>query len=280
MKLFEVSNPDFGKAFKKISSALRTHSPDGVEWVDSIESADYSIVHVVGGQEYEKLLTMDLNKTIIYQHCFLTSGVEENLWKPLWKDSALLVSWNNLGSYLLEGTNFLRIPLGADPLVYAKVPEINKNIDIFTTGHVAKTESIDKIYEACKQAGKVLNHTGENFRYSPNWYKYVNYIDENLYGSFLSRAKYVAGLREIEGFEMHCIESAMTGSVPIVPNLPSYDFYSDFAKVIDLDGDVVSQLVEILNSPYKTLSNETVDYIRHEFSWEKIISRIFSEIDK
>jgi hypothetical protein len=52
-KLAEILDPRFGVAFKRISNALRAHSLTFVEWVRP-EEAEATIIHVVGGEEYEK----------------------------------------------------------------------------------------------------------------------------------------------------------------------------------------------------------------------------------
>ena len=69
LKIREILNPDFGKAFKRISAALHNYSPTWVDWVESGE--DVALVHVIGGGELEVL-----NRTpnrIIVQHCYVTA---------------------------------------------------------------------------------------------------------------------------------------------------------------------------------------------------------------
>lgn len=278
MKIYEDTNQDFGEVFKKISEALKRYAPSDIEWVGSHEEADLTIIQVVGGEEFEKLERMDLKKTIIYQHCLLTTGIDNQRWLPLWKECKALVSWNNLEQATGFDLDYIRIPLGGYPEKINVVPKLNKSIDIFTTGHVARSENIDIIYEACKESGKVMHHTGHNFRYSPNWYKYLPFMQDNAFYDTLSKSKYVAGLREIEGFEHMCLEAAMAGSVPIVPNLPSYDFYKDFAIMLDLDENLKDNLVNVLSSNYEELSSDKVAFVRENFSWEKVMNKFYKEI--
>lgn len=275
MKIYEDSNPDFGKAFKKISEALRKYAPEYVQWVSREQSPDLTVLHVVGGQEYEKLTVADLSKTIIVQHCLYTTDLEPNLWKDFWKNAYAVISWNAIEDVMPEGANFFRIPLGADPNLFNVVPNINKNIKVFTTGHVAITEMIDSVHEACSRTGNVLYHTGENFRWPSTSYKFLSYMDERAFFNTLSRAQYVTGLRTLEGFEVMCIEGAMTGSVPIIPNLPSYDWYKDFGTYIDLSSNVVDQLTSIFNGEFVGLTKEQIDYVRHRFSWETVCKEFY-----
>lgn len=281
VRIFEDNNPNFGKAFQRIGGALRSYSPDDVTWVDNKELADLFVVHVVGGEEFGKLLRgeYDLSRTIIVQHCLYTTDITVDKWQPIWKESRAVVSWNNLYNVIPDGTKFVRIPWGADENLFSVTPSYNKNIKVFATGHVAKSECIDDIYEACKATGNIMNHTGENFKWDSRFYKFHSYMNDGMYSSLLGRSQYVAGLRIIEGFEMACIEGAMTGSVPIVPNLPSYDFYKDFGIMIDMKLPVADQLISIFNDEYKSLSKDQIDYVRNEFSWKNVCSRFYKELE-
>ena len=89
----------------------------------------------------------------------------------------------------------------------------------------------------------------------------------------------MAGLRLIEGFECHCIEGAMTGAVPIVPNIPTYDFYKDFGIFIDVKSDIKQQLIEVFNNKnYKSLDYDIISYVRDRFSYKKIVENIYKEV--
>jgi glycosyltransferase involved in cell wall biosynthesis len=94
----------------------------------------------------------------------------------------------------------------------------------------------------------------------------------------LQKVQYITGLRLIEGFEMACVEGAMTGAVPIVPDLPTYSWYKDFGIYIDTHRDITKQLVDIFNKEYEPLTDEQVNYVRSEFSWESICGNIYKRI--
>lgn len=278
MIIFEDLNPDFGEAFKRFSKALRENSPQEVEWSNTHENADIILLHVVGGKEFQKLQSYPLDKVVIYQHCLYTTSIPPKDWEPFWSECKGIVSWNDLYDVVPKKEKFLRLPLGADPKLFNVVPAYNKNIDIFTTGHVAETENIDVLYEACKDSGKVLHHTGHNFSYSPNWYKFHPFMNDQEFSSLLSKARFVAGLRNMEGFEMMCVEGAMTGAIPIVPSLPSYSFYKDFGILVDVEKGLKESLVSILSREYVPMTEEQIEHVRHEFSWENILSKFFKEI--
>lgn len=276
MKIYEHIDKDFGRAFKRISHAFKLHFPN-VEWVNS--NQDIEIVHTLGKTEYDYLASKDsLSNVVIIQHCFFTThGVSAENWIDLWKQSKLTVSFHDLQSYTDSKFNFIRVPWGAEPDTFP-ISKAQRFYMIFSTGHVAETECLDKVYEACKITNNKMLHTGENFGWDLKYYQFFNYMEDPWYCNLLQRVKYIPGLRDIEGFEMACIEGAMTGAVPIVPNIPTYDFYKDFCIYIDMKKDIVEQLVNIFKSEYKPLSTEQINYIRKEFAWKNICNKIYSGI--
>jgi glycosyltransferase involved in cell wall biosynthesis len=85
-------------------------------------------------------------------------------------------------------------------------------------------------------------------------------------------------LRRVEGFEMACIEGAMSGAVPIVPFLPTYDYYKDFGLYIFMDGDITDQLINIFDKSYVPLTQDQLYYVRDEFSWKNICEKIYKRL--
>jgi len=275
MKIFEYTNPDFGKAFKRISVAMQTHFPD-VEWVT--ENPDVEIVQVVGKKEYDYLMSkQSLSNVIMFQQCLYTTDIPVTNWAQLWNECKLTISFHNLNSYIDNKDKFFRTPLGAEPDLFP-VSKSQRTYTVFSTGHVAETECLDKVFAACILANKKMLHTGENFKWDNTHYQFLEYMTDSWYSSILQRVKYVTGLRVIEGFEMACIEAAMTGAVPIVPFIQTYIDYKDFCIYIDMDKDITQQLVNIFMSEYKPLSLEQITYVRNNFSWQKICGEIYKRL--
>jgi hypothetical protein len=272
MKIKEVFNPDFGKAFYRISQAFHQHTPDNIEWVE--EGEDFQLIHAVGEGEYEYAKKQDLSKLIIIAHCILTTKTTVQQWEEIWKEAKLVISFHPINTYTEEKINFIRSPWGAEPDLF---PAQNKDrrLKVFMTGHVAETECLDKVFEACKITENVAAHTGEDFHWAAPWYKYFPYFEQKDFATMLNIAQYISCLRKVEGFEMMGIEGAMTGAVPIVPNEPTYDYYKDFGIFLDMKKDVTKQLIDIFGSTYYPLTKSKIDYVRREFSWEKICKRIY-----
>ena len=275
MKIYEHSNPDFGKAFKRISKAFKTHFPN-VEWVSS--NADVEIVQVVGKAEYDYLVNKNsLSNVVIQQQCLFTTGISLEKWVELWKQCKLIISFHDCKAYTEGKINFFMSPLGAEPDLFP-IGTQPRFYSIFSTGHVAETECLDKIFDACVCANRKMIHTGENFKWDNNHYQFLGYMEDPWFASLLQKVKYVSGLRRTEGFEMHCIEGAMTGAVPIIPFIQTYGYYKDFGIFIDMNKDITQQLINILLSDYKPLSLEQINYVRDRFSWKRICNDIYNRI--
>lgn len=271
IKIHEYRNPNWGRAFTRISKAFHDYSPDWVEWTNN---NDYNIrlVHVVGGEELP-LLNSELDKTVIIQHCYFTTYID--YWDKYWKDALLTVSFHNLPDYTSEKFNFYRMPWGADPKVFYYNGE-EKLYDIFVTGHVAETESINEIYKAAKLLNISMLHTGHNFNFG-HPYRHLEYMVDNVFRKLLANTKYVAGLRKIEGFEMACVEGLFCKAVPIVFDLPTYSFYEGLAIFINPNADIVEQLIIHLSNPVY-LSEEQYQEAIRRFSWENIMGGFYSEL--
>lgn len=275
MKILENTNQDFGRAFKRISFAFRQYFPNA-EWVT--ENPDLEIVQVVGQKEYDYLSSKSsLRNVVMHQQCFLTTGVSIEAWANLWKDCHLVMSFHDLESYTKQKFNFFRTPLGADPATF-QISKAQRFYDVFSTGHVAEPECIDKVFEACRITNHKMIHTGENFGWDSRFYDFKYYMNDSLYLSILQRVKYVTGLRLFEGFEMACIEGAMTGATPIVLDLPTYSYYKDFGIYIDPVKDITKQLIGIFESTYTPLSKDQIEYVRNTFSWETICKAIYAHL--
>lgn len=277
MKIREIMHPDWGIVFKRMSKAFHQYAPPEIEWVT--EGEDYTMLHIVGGSEYEIAKTLDLNKTIILCHCIYTSGITIPQWEELWKNARMSISFHPLDTYTKEKMNFLRVPLGADPKVF--VPNSNKDKKVFMTGHVDWSECLDSVYFACERTNNMVYHTGHNFKWNTNYYKFLPELDDQRFARLLGSCQYVTGLRRIEGFEAHCMEGAMCGSVPIIPIAPTYDFYDGIGIFVNTEvpkEDLITALADIFTREYKSLSAEVVEYVRHTFDWGTIVPNMFSEV--
>jgi hypothetical protein len=273
MKIYEELNKDFGRAFIRISKAFHDYAPECIEFVDSPDKADVNLIHSLGSGE---LQFMSRPNKVIVQHCYLTGSSE---YTKYWKDSLLTVSFHNLKLYTDIDFNFLSIPWGVEPSVFSRTEKEKDNL-VFTTGHVAETENIDKVYDAVKYLNTFMIHTGENFKWDSTYYKYHMYMDDEKFAHLLNRTKYTVGLRSIEGFEMHCAEGLFCGARPIVPKLDTYRWYDGLCHYIDMDKDIVEQLIIIFSGEFIPLTFDEYREAHERFSWVSIMSQFYDRLLK
>jgi len=278
MKVYEYANPSWGKAFSRISYELRKHSPEWVEWVSSMDACEIALVHEVGGAESIQLREAleKGKKLIIVQHTYFTSGFSK--WEEFWEQALLTVSFHNLPEYTDKKFAFFHTPWGADPEIFYLENHV-RNIKVFATGHVAQTENLDKVYDACLRTHNVMFHTGENFKWGIK-YRHMPYMPDDKLRTTLNQTEYVPCLREHEGFELMGIEGLFCGARPIVPNINTYNWYSKYSHVVDMGGDVTGQLVDILSNPSLPVLPEEYNEIVATFSWGRIVANIFTAIQE
>lgn len=275
-KVFEYFDSKWGKAFYRISEALHKYSPEWVEWINSESNSEINIIHEVGGGEIKPIQDSldNKKKTIIIQHTYFTSGYNE--WDSLWEKANLTISFHDLPTYTKKHFNFYATPWGYDPSIFYN-KKLNKINPIFVTGHIANTEHIDDVYNACRFLGLTLLHTGEDFKWG-NFYKFLPYMDNKDFANLLNTVTYTSCLRSVEGFEMVGVEGLACGAIPIVLDLPTYRWYKGFGIFINPNNYITEQLVEILS--HKPDINIQQDKVREAFAWDNIIRKLFLKVQE
>lgn len=279
IRVWEFTEPVWGLAFKRISKAFRDYSPDYIEWVETPRHADISIIHVLG--ELPRWV-LELKNKVMIQHVVSTMHQSGNTnWIEEWKKSLLTVSFHPLNEYYTEQFSFYHMPWGADPKTfYIRKPEFNRDFKVITTGHIAVTENIDKLYQACKQINTFMIHTGENFAYDSRYYKYLNYMKDSDLADVLCSTEYVSCLRQHEGFEMLGVEGLFCGTRPIVFDLPTYQWYKGHGIFIKQDDNIVESLVKVLSEKPKAVDEDEYKEIISKFSWPILVENMFKRIKK
>jgi len=277
MKIFEYTHPAWGFAFKRISNAFHQHAPEWVEWVPTWEQADVNLVHVVGGGEVP-ILQLPKPKIII-QHCYFTASPNELDYPKYWEEALLTCSFHKLPNYTDKKFNYHGMPWGADNEIFSIINTQAREFKIGTTGHIAETEGIDKVYEAIQQIpGAAMWHTGQNFGWDPNKYRFYNYMPDQYFYQLLNHTQYISAMRFIEGFELMAIEGLMCGARPIVTQDDTYDWYRKHAYTVDTTKDIVPQLISILENPPRPITAEEYEEIVNTFSWKTIMNNFYERV--
>ena len=277
IKLFEYQNPSWGTAFKRISKAFHDYSPSNIQWKEYAGSADVVMVHVVGTGEIpiiEKVLKAG-KKIIIVAHIYRTGGNID--WETLLPEAILSVSFHDFKSYFPNlNCNFYSTPWGVDNTIIYDM-NIPKTRKILSTGYVADTECLDKLYQACVNTNNFMYHTGKNFEFGEK-YVHIPWLNDQGFNTMLNSVQYTSCLRDIEGFEMMGAEGLFCGARPIVPDLPTYDWYEDFGYYVDMQKDIVKQLEDLLLLTPPVPKEDEMQRIRELFDWKNIVPSIFERI--
>lgn len=275
IRIKELKNPSWGRAFQRISDAIHKYAPAWVQWVESEDDADLLFIHIVG--ESEIPWAQKKKDKVLIQHCYFTGG--RTVWHEYWPTAKLTVSFHDLKKYVPFDFNFISIPWGADPEKFKLANNGKRSFKAMTTGEVFETEAIDKAFEAAKATHSTLIHTGRDFGWDKRFYQNHPLLPDNELIEFLNDSEYVIALREIEGFELMAVEGLMCGARPIVYDLDTYHWYKGHAVFIDPTKEVVPQLIEIFKTSPKSVTSEERKIIVEKFGWANIMHTFYNKLE-
>lgn len=269
------------RAMHRVAKALAHFAPKGIEIVSDPSRADVQVLHVISPGSIERWLSTD--RYAVIQYCCSAEAGSDGvnvLTKPgaytkLWNAAILIWSYLDL-SGLAGNTPFYLSPLGVDPVFS---PSNNhtpvRDIGVITTGYIdgPGAEAIQDVATAAELCGLSVIHIGPRIlRYpSKSWSNMEGITDRELVKLY-RRAKWVSGLRHIEGFELPVIEGIVCGARPMVFERPDMRrWYSEFARFVpESSGDkLVSSLVDVFRSyEYVSLVEQRIATAR--FNWSYI----------
>lgn len=275
----------WGIALHRCQKAIEfyvSQHPEKYKITKNWKEADLIISQVIGPGEIAAL-NGNYHKSVFLQHCHKTASPDTIDYPSVWQQVKLVASFNDLASNTDKAFNFLHMPLGADPAVFDLFNHKGKRENlVFATGHIAETELLHLLYEAVQKNQKIMQHTGENFKWDAKHYKFNSYMSDSELVKFLNNTQFVFCMRDIEGFEMLGIEGLFCGAVPIVPNIKSYDWYREWAYTVDVNTTpeaIVKQISDILSGEV-AVPKFDIGEIKNRFSWNTILSTFFSRIEE
>ena len=288
MKIYaEVLPTDLGRVMYRINAALKRYAPSWATFVSRVEDADLQILDVIGDGSFKFL---KCSNYILLQHCLLSGNVGKDYYIPYFRNAKLVSSYMDL--YRILGVNdfrFIRLPWGVDPEVFHKLePEEYRLYSVLTTGHVAATESIDEVYRAVEKTGGYVVHVGHNFELGRNFKHFEDITDESLVKLY-NQTRYVSGLRKMEGLELPVIEGLLCGARGICYDKDHYRYwYGDLVEYVTEDAEAemglyspntMQQVLKILESPLRPVTDQEIELVKHLFSWENIFMKFWKEVE-
>lgn len=273
MKVYNYVPGHFGHGIKRIAAKLEQYAPPHIKFVNERSQADVVLLHTVGAQETST--TKPTEQYVVFQYCYITAGMDKYYWNNIWQRAVGVVSYYDLRSEFTGPVNFVHTPLGADSREFFHT-NTRRTKKVFATGHVAETESLDILWQACFDTKTTLYHTGENFRFGA-YYKYLPYMSQSDLCRLLNEVEFVSCLRTIEGFELLGVEGLFCGARPIVLDLPCYDWYRDYSYTVR-QTHLYTDLVGLLKSTPAPVSVSEFEEITAQFEWGDIVENIYQEL--
>jgi hypothetical protein len=277
------------RSILRVAKALRRYAPADVELVaPETPDPDLHVLHVIGSDVLTRPELTRSSRYAVIQYCFKTAGGELEAWQKLWSGAQLTWSYYNLP--ILSG-RFMYSPLGVDENFY-EIPSQQpglRRIGVVTSGFVSgpPAEAIEEVADAALRANCSVFHLGprgiENMtpRLEESWSNAMNISDTELCFKY-NLARYVSGLRYIEGFEMPVVEGFACGAAPIV--FSREETRAWFAPplathVPECSGEeLVERLVEILRTPPAKLADAERERLLAEFNWQVIAERFWKAV--
>lgn len=284
MKVYCESYAHLSRAMWRVSEALKRHAPSNVEFVQIKEEADLEVLHVIGPDALD--YASPSRYTAVIQYC--TNKAEPKMWWPLWERASVVWSYYDLAAFMPRGANFYHSPLGIDPPFLERMGNIGpRSIGVVTSGYVSGNgaEAIEDAAQAASLAGLTTTHIGpsgvEVSRPFPKGWRSLFAISDAHLAEVYQRARWVSGLRYVEGFELPAIEGLSRGARPIVFDRPDMrQWYEGHAVFVpECSGPpLVDALRWVFSEQPLPVTREERETVVAKFDWGIIAEGFWSAV--
>ena len=271
------------QAMYRVSDALERYSPSWVEIVNDIEEADVQILHVIGFGSLEYLHPD--KKYIVIQYCYKSTehGANPKMWHRLWEQSELVWSYYDLREDMAKDTPFYHSPMGIAHPFIQQLEKVERDIGIITSGYVngKSAEAIEEPCSAARYLGLSTVHLGPmpiHMERPCKLWETVNGIHDHRLAQLYNRAKWVSGLRHVEGFEFPIIEGLIQGARPIVFQREDMRFwFKDHAIFVpETNGEALtSSIIYHMRHDPKPVTYQERNEVARKFNWSSIVSGLW-----
>jgi glycosyltransferase involved in cell wall biosynthesis len=287
---------EHARAFRRIAAALARYAPPHITITTDRDSADLVILYAISLDAVEAARDIRAwgKDYAVVQCCVAPTICPIDWWGELWAGAVVTWSYYDLSQHMDPSWTFYHAPLGIDDVFKQPQPAQPRNL-VITTGYVdgPGAEAISEVWRAVSIVNSL---PGQPFALQPlhigpkhvqgmvnvpsNWHNEEGVTDERL-AHLYSRAKFVSGLRHVEGFELPAAEALACGARPVVfwtqPTMRHW--YGDLAQYVDeCSGDeLVSQLVAEFSEPWPVEDDERAMALKR-FDWETIVTGFWNRI--
>jgi hypothetical protein len=245
-------------------------------------AAELQVVHTVGMEGMDTVTTPEL---AIIQYCLLSANGSQEQWYALWKKARLVWSYYNI--QMPEGVRFYHAPLGVDGEMF-RAAEGSRPIGVITSGYVSgpAAEAIEEVAEAALREKLSVVHIGPSGvagmkkRCEPTWKAQQGMTDAAL-SILYGRARWVSGLRHVEGFELPALEGLVCGARPIVFDRPDMrEWYDGLAVFIpECSGaELVRELRAVFSLSPAPVTAEERARVLARFDWTTVTTGFWERL--
>lgn len=274
------------RAMARVARALVMHAPPGVQFVDTHDTADLSVLHVIGYDDALDPLVARIRvnggRYAAIQYCLRTTQRPSTEgWRQFWAGAETVWSYYDLAALVREDGggpidfNFYHAPIGLDSWVFHTVPPRPERPYAFmTSGYVGETECAFEVAEAVRRVDGLHFHLGPTLRgLDPLVTRCELGLTDDQLASMYRLSRYVAGLRRVEGFELPVIEGLACGARPVVFDRPHYRYWFEpWAEFIPEGSwdEVVGALERLLRGPARPVTATEAAIATAAFDWARI----------
>jgi hypothetical protein len=265
-------------AMHRTAAALRNYAPAGVKVVPSLGDApDLQVLHSIGPHVEANLQAPEY---AVIQYCFRSARYDEHRdhFRDVWSRARAVWSYYDLRDEMPKGATFYHAPLGVDGRTFRGNGSDPRYVGVVSSGYVNgdRAEAIEEVAEAALRSGLSVFHLGppsiENMapRAEPSWRAGRDLSDEDLAGVY-AHARWVSGLRHVEGFELPVLEGLACGARPVVFDRPDMrQWYDGIATFVpECAGErLVDELERVFRCDPVPMTQEERRDILQRFDWE------------
>jgi len=265
------------QAMFRVARQLVRYAPSHVKFTQHKNAADFHVLHAIGADALE----VDEPDFAAIQYCMKTAGGSLPAWQDWWSRSRVVWSY-----YGLDTPKLYHAPLGVDGDTFVW-SESRRDVGIVTTGYVSgpDAEAIEEVALAASMCGLTTVHLGpdtiQGMEVAPTGWTNVNGITDDELAHLYGRARWVSGLRHVEGFELPVLEGLVCGARPIVFDRPEMrEWYDGHAMFIpECSGEELVNIIgSVLICPPPPVTEDERREVLEKFNWETIVNNFWKAV--
>jgi len=276
---------------ERIRQAFIKYAPSEMQFVNTLDADTVQCLHYIGQNPREDTCKMwgsifetpTLPKTsryilFLYINNFFYPQLEQDFKHLLEKALAVITTTPEI---IQHKCNIIETPWGYEPSAFYMM-NLPKKWTIITHGHIAESEAVNAIFNACYKSQTSMVHVGGRMEMQwrePTFTWIQSNSDEQL-RTLYNQCRYVNALRREPCFELPAIEGYACGCQPICfDHTGPQKYFRDFAIYVPTlpCDELAPHLIEHFKKPIEIKPNPE---ILKRFYWETIMTNVWKKISE